>query len=159
MGLFQRSEIENEEQLIKVCQRGLCISCIILLHYRKQLHVQIPSFSNVLSQAVICPGQDLAGRVEKEWVNGRKQVLLATGEKVPLDHPYKEVNCSWENTRFFQEDVYPYNPLVFLQKLKKYISIGSLVPFKQDNPIQSFRQRPSEKIKEETPDQESLCSP
>ena len=79
MGLFQSSEIENEEQLIEVCQRGLGISCIILLHYRE--HIHIPSFSNALSQAVIWPGQDLAGKVEKGWVNGRKQMLLATGRR------------------------------------------------------------------------------
>lgn len=56
MGLFQSSEAENE---------GLCIYCIILLHYTEQLDLNNPSFSYVLSQAVIWPGQDLAGKAEK----------------------------------------------------------------------------------------------
>lgn len=74
MGLFQSSERENEEQLIKVYQRGLCSSCVILLHYMEQLRIHIPSFSYALSQAIIWPGQDLAGKVEKGQGNGRKRI-------------------------------------------------------------------------------------
>jgi len=116
----------------------------MLQHCMEQLHRHIPSFSDALSQAVIWPGQDLAGKAEKGWGNGREADAACPTERFLWTIHTRGLTAVGK-THIFSRRCVPIKSTCIFVKAQKSISIGSPVLFRQNNPIQSFRQRPSEK--------------
>lgn len=135
--------------LFKFVREGFCISHFCSAwnsHTCTSLSSPMPLGCNVARTLVERKRKD-AGMWRREASYCRKMVS-----------PTQEANCSGQNICFFSKRCVPIQPTQIFIKAEKVMCLWAALVLSIRTTQYNFRQRPSEKMTKETPDQESFCS-